>query len=663
MNFSATDAKTFAAGDLFLGLDENNREIGLQTNRHAITVAGARSGKGACAIIPNLLRWPHNVLVVDPKGENAIKTWKERMDMGKSVHVLDPFISDDIPDQIRASFNPMESVDPKSLRAGSDLKVIADGLVKRHDAKHAQWDNGAVSLLAGIMAFVIDRAPKEERNLLEVRRILMHGRDDLYEVAQNMKDYEGCDRLAVTAGTILMTAIESEKGMEKDYLARAREETEWLGYDAFQPVISKSTFSLSDLKTGNASVYVVLPPEYLKEHASFLRLFVRCAINAMAGGGSGKGEKCLFILDEFFALGKIDEISSSCGLMPSYGVHLWPFLQDLGQLFTVYGHDGAETFFANADLHQFFGNTDKLTLEYMSKMTGEVTATEIGKAPNAPINMGGGQSMIAAASAHSKVASTRAAGAVWGAMSSGLSSAISGMEQAAHQNEMNEYQQKMAGLGRPRLTSEEIAKLVQRKTDDVADNLFCITYGSDKFTVKPAPYFRPTPQPTIVEDQSGLGFWARAEAWLKAYTEKEKNKPVVVWKKTLENSVGGFFIGTVALSNNAMNIMPVEDAMGTSLIVAPMIAYVFARDKKKKQDAALLEVPDVVVDAEIKPAPLPLIDKVEEKPLMPFLDEVIKEHLKAGSDINAIKEYRTRTGCDFKEAQAAIKKFRAELST
>jgi len=489
----------YQRGDLFLGLDERGGEVGINTDRHAITIAGSRSGKGACAIIPNLLRWPHNALVIDPKGENAAKTWKERIDMGKAVHVLDPFKSDDVPAQIRASFNPLENIDPESLRAGSDLKVIADGLVKRHDPKHAQWDNGAVSLLAGIMAFVIENAPEDECNLKSVRDILMRDRDDLYEVAQNMKACGGCDGLAITAGTILMTAIEAEKGMEKDYLARAREETEWLGLDAMIPVISKSSFSLSDLKTGNASVYVVLPPEYLETHGSFLRLFVRCAINAMAAGGSGKGEKCLFILDEFFALGRIDEIAKSCGLMPSYGVHLWPFLQDLGQLLEMYGTNSAETFFANADLHQFFGNTDPMTLQHISQRLGVVGMEEMPDTPNAPsqMNIGVGN-MVSGAFGQSKQTGVRVAGGLMGGAISGIGNMAAGLSSSAYQNKMNEYQREMSQFGTPRYTPEDVAKLVQRSGDVIAPNIINFVSGVGAVLVIPAPYFRkPEDNPTI----------------------------------------------------------------------------------------------------------------------------------------------------------------------
>jgi type IV secretory pathway TraG/TraD family ATPase VirD4 len=47
----------------------------------------------------------------------------------------------------------------------------------------------------------------------------------------------------------------------------------------------------------------------------------------------------LFILDELFSLGYIDEISKAAGLIRGYGLQLWPIPQDIGQLVTLCGRE------------------------------------------------------------------------------------------------------------------------------------------------------------------------------------------------------------------------------------------------------------------------------------------------------------------------------------
>lgn len=453
----------YRSGDIFLGLSSYG-EIGITPERHAITVAGSRSGKGACCIIPNLLRWPHNTLVIDPKGENAKATYEARLKLGKSVYVLDPFQSVDVPDNLRAAFNPLDMIDPESISAAEDIEVIADGLVKRSDPKHAQWDDGAAAILAGVIAYTIMTAPPQYRTLKAARSILLQGRDELYADAQRMLQNAGCGGLSVEAGLSIMTAFDAEKSMEADFLGGARRHSKWLDRPAMENALGQSSFQLSELKNGNASVYLVLPPEYLQTHGAFLRLFVRCAILAMAKGGSGQGQKCLFILDEFFALGRIDEIAVSCGLMPSYGVHLWPFLQDLAQLKNLYGAGLWETFFSNSDASVFFGNVDLTTTKYISDKIGNISPEELNIEPPTPVDT----------------------------IRTGYKSEDNILNHA-YSEMMTDYSRKTKEIGRPRMPPEFVENIIgRRKNDSIANSMLVFTNSGQIIHLKTAPYFEET---------------------------------------------------------------------------------------------------------------------------------------------------------------------------
>ena len=65
--------------------------IGIDDDRHIVTVAGNRAGKSSSVLIPNLLRYPASMVVLDPKGELAMATAAHRQRMGQKVYVLDPF--------------------------------------------------------------------------------------------------------------------------------------------------------------------------------------------------------------------------------------------------------------------------------------------------------------------------------------------------------------------------------------------------------------------------------------------------------------------------------------------------------------------------------------------------------------------------------------------
>ena len=100
------DMLKFQMGKLFLGvLDasinrddprdpfaEHGQPIGIEDDRHVITVAGSRAGKGRSAILPNMLTYTGSILATDPKGELAELTAIRRAEtLGQNVRVLDPF--------------------------------------------------------------------------------------------------------------------------------------------------------------------------------------------------------------------------------------------------------------------------------------------------------------------------------------------------------------------------------------------------------------------------------------------------------------------------------------------------------------------------------------------------------------------------------------------
>lgn len=485
-------------GDGFFIGQHNGKEIGISTERHAITIAGAGSGKGATCIIPNIKRWKHNLLVIDPKGENARETVKDREAMGQKVYVIDPFDRSKVDKKYIARFNPMSALDKNSPTLADDIFSIADGVVMRgHDASSENWDDGAQELIAGLIAFSF--LDGKNKNLEEMRDLLSGDKDFLQQWAKEHSSDKRAGGL-IRAGADRVLAKEGVY-----YISNAQKNTAWLDREVIIDCLSKSDFDLSELKNGNASVYLVLPANYLVSYGRLLRMFVRCSIEEMARpapDGKDRNKQCLFMLDEFFALGKIQEIAVASGLMRGYGLQLWPVLQDLGQLTSLYGQEGSQTFFQNADLHQFFGIADSATANYVSTQCGYIGLDELSEPPPVPPNMpatlglnAGG--VISSMASGSKDSHMRMSGMALGGLASmvgGLaSSAIQASNQSAqeeYQQAMNEYQREIAQYGKPRLQADEIRRLTQKRDDIVADASINLVFGADRLLVSPLPYFQ-----------------------------------------------------------------------------------------------------------------------------------------------------------------------------
>src|SRR5262245_31220617 len=116
--------RSFAGGDFWLGRLVTGQAMGFRDDRHVLLCSGTRGGKGTSIIIPNLCMWRGSVVVIDPKGENAMVTARARGRGSRYCHgwlqqpirLLDPFHAaatpeDDFSD-IRCSYNPLDLIDP-----------------------------------------------------------------------------------------------------------------------------------------------------------------------------------------------------------------------------------------------------------------------------------------------------------------------------------------------------------------------------------------------------------------------------------------------------------------------------------------------------------------------------------------------------------------------
>ena len=509
-----------------------NDKISVEIERNLLTMATSRSGKGVTQIIPNLLRWQHSALVIDPKGEAAEATAEAREAMGQAVHVLDPFETCNVDKRFRARLNLLDEINPNDANAFRQISAMADGLIMRHSTEAGHWDGGAQEVIAGFLAHVISDKNPAARNLVSMRQLLTEPDPEKFGgTVDDMANNKACGRLPITgAGKLTKTGTESGH-----FLSGAVSNTKWIDDPFMQTCLSESTFKLSDLKQKPTTIFLVLPFDALADYGRFLRLFVRMALYHMMQkmpDGSLKGERCLFILDEFFSLGNIKEISKSVGGMPGYNLHLWPFLQDYNQLVDLYGRDGAGTFFGNSDFTFFYGINDPDTAQYVSKECGLVTESDLGvPIPKKP-NMGEPQQWTDEVftemkgiwpfkKAHSFRKQTEIYG-IWEKVNNppsdvntfGQSEAVSGlMAQASaqvrqdythalarwqayereleseYQNEMNIYAHAKATIGHPRIQPTKAMEMTARNSKNkIADAAICLTDGR-AYTFKPKPYF------------------------------------------------------------------------------------------------------------------------------------------------------------------------------
>lgn len=351
---------------------EGGKPIGIADDRHIVTVAGSRAGKGRSVIVPNLLSYPGSMLVIDPKGELAAQTaaHRARTFKGAKIHVLDPFrVSGEEALQFSAKFNPLDmlSVDSKTLL--EDAGSIADALVVQAGSD-PHWDESARQFLETLILHVAisDAYAGKSRDLTEVARLVDTALSD--QTRDDLLNNDLAEKIVQRGARYFYDRHEEELS---SVLSSTRRHVHFLSYPQMHAVLQgPSSFALADLKRQNTTLFLILPAMRMGTCSRWLRLFVNLTLSAMETETAKTKHPVLMCLDEFAVLGHMASIETAAGQIAGLGVKLWPILQDLGQLKALYG-ERWETFLGNAGLLQFFGNSDLTTLEWISKRLGDTT--------------------------------------------------------------------------------------------------------------------------------------------------------------------------------------------------------------------------------------------------------------------------------------------------
>lgn len=320
--------------------------ISYKGDRHLLTVAPTRSGKGTTQIIPNLLTYEGSMLVIDPKGENALITAQQRRDMGQDVHIVDPWGIASVPGVKSSKFNPLDWLDIMDVDVTENAMLLADALVIEGKNDKAFFIEEAKALLQGLIMYVATADEEAvDRSLRRVRKHLVSNADEQYKLWQNMAQ-SGHYIISSTGNRCL----QKDPELMSNVMASAQAQTHFLDSARIQENTESSDFRFEDLKSKRMTIYLVLPSDRLNAFGRWMRLLVQQAITLNARNIDIQPEKpVLFLLDEFASLGRLTMVEQAYGLMAGFGMQLWGIVQDFNQLERIYDK-GWQSFVANAGM-------------------------------------------------------------------------------------------------------------------------------------------------------------------------------------------------------------------------------------------------------------------------------------------------------------------------
>jgi type IV secretion system protein VirD4 len=377
--------------------------IGIDDNRHVLTVAGSRSGK-SITIIGNLLFYRGSVLAMDPKAELANITAERRAALGQKVIVLDPFNhAASRLARYRKAYNPLAVLTPDNPTIIEDAGLIADALVvTAAGARDPHWDESAKNFIEGLILQVVsDPLYEGRRTLVTVRDLIKRAltklpldldeeddeddeprfviKEQMLKNAERLQQDRSTEDLGAAIEGAALDFYEKSDRERSAVLSTVRRHTKLLDYTAIKKVVSGHDFDLADLKRDpkGVTVYLCLPASRMGLCNRWLRIFVNQLLDAMEREKTEPVAPVLVCMDEFPILGHMRQLEDAAGQIASFGVKLWVLLQDWGQGKALYG-ERWETFAGNAGILQFFGNNDLATTEYISRRLGK-TRVEVSR--------------------------------------------------------------------------------------------------------------------------------------------------------------------------------------------------------------------------------------------------------------------------------------------
>lgn len=367
---------------------------------HGLVVADTRFGKLVRVLQPTIATWPGSLVAIDNSGElasiNAERRGHGNPDycegLGQDVFVLDPQNATNVPDQYRATWNPLDCLildDPECI---DKAETLADALLpQEQQASDPYWKDEGKSFIAALFIFV---ATEErftscgENTLNTVFALMSAGDEDLLTYLRergDLKEDEGDPIELLFSGmkTTLGPNYVTLKGKHLDQLhAGARKQWEgirsqaqsalsWVEKPTMKACLASSSLSFADLKTNPNGMSVFISLKDLSSEWRWIRMVLSMlAVQSKTYDDPATGHSTLVVVDEFPKLKPMPVILDFLDCMAKHRVRMLIVCQSIDQLEEVYPKSW-HRFFAAADIRWFFGAESHRTRKFLEDELGQ----------------------------------------------------------------------------------------------------------------------------------------------------------------------------------------------------------------------------------------------------------------------------------------------------
>ena len=384
--------------------DDYGAPVCSKPENHTLIVARTRTGKGTRVIIPTLLRASRtSALVIDPKGEDTVISFRARA-VHSHVHVMNPWrVLGDTCDRLgikAATYNPLDILDKDDPNVVAIAQGMGKALCPSHGVKEPFWANSAANLIAAVLLWITDREGldradggdlPEEKTLSRLSDIVNRSRKSLtHDFVANMAASEAFEGAIRRLSAPFIDMPDVTYGGIMGHVAEA---TSFLTDPQILAATAKSSFSMTDLtgagKDRPTTLYLVVPWDKLDVQKTWLRLMITAGMHTFRNKPPDARYRCLFLIDEFPALGFIEKMPTEIAAMAGAGVDLALVVQGMNDLKLIYG-EAHQSILGNCAYKWFCNVNDNQSADYLSKTLGQKTVRTTSKSENTGQSKGHG---------------------------------------------------------------------------------------------------------------------------------------------------------------------------------------------------------------------------------------------------------------------------------
>ena len=348
--------------------------LGLGGQRFVMLSAPTRAGKGVGAVIPNLLNWPHTVVVNDIKDECFKLTAGFRAANGQRVYRWAPFDAEGRTCQ----YNPLAYLNPASARRVSD--VLSLGLLLYPDSPRSSgsdqfFNDQARNLFLGFVLYLLE-TPERPRTMGQLLRMASGDGKGLKDnLSSLIATRQATDKVlsdeCVQAFSRFLSAPENTLGSILSTFNAVL--TMWAD-EVVDAAIAGNSFDLRELRRVPMSVYVHVPANRRGTARLLVNLFfsqlVELNTDTLPEDDASLAYQVLLVMDEFPSLNRVGAISESIAYLAGYNIRLLTITQSHAQLVERYGEHEARNFVTNHGLQILYTPRDMQDAEEYSKRLG-----------------------------------------------------------------------------------------------------------------------------------------------------------------------------------------------------------------------------------------------------------------------------------------------------